>query len=200
VAKAGDVIKNPVTGETMEFLQTARDTDGKLLRIMLTARPGAFPVGGMPHVHIGQEEIFRVQAGSLRFWLGGGKPRDVAAGEEIVLPPDVPHYWENVGAETARAVIELRPALRVEELFETVFGLARDGKTDAKGRPHPLQMAVIVNEYRAEVAPMSAADRALFAVVPLLALVGRSLGYRANYPEYATSGGVTAGAGDRKLP
>ena len=44
---------------------------------------------------------------------------------------------------------ELRPPLRFETLFETAFGLARDGKTTKQGMPkNPLQPAVLVDETR----------------------------------------------------
>ncbi len=37
MAKRGEVIHNPVTGETIIFRQTAGDTDGRLLQIALLA-------------------------------------------------------------------------------------------------------------------------------------------------------------------
>ena len=38
--------------------------------------------------------------------------------------------------------VELRPALDTETFFETFFGLGRDGKTNARGIPGLLQIAV----------------------------------------------------------
>ena len=40
---------------------------------------------------------------------------------------------------------ELRPALNSETFFETLYGLARDGKTDENGVPNFLQQAVTLN-------------------------------------------------------
>jgi len=45
-------------------------------------------------------------------------------------------------------VVEYRPALRTEVLFETLFGLGRDGKTDEEGSPRLLQGAVMLKEYK----------------------------------------------------
>jgi uncharacterized protein YbjT (DUF2867 family) len=75
-----------------------------------------------------------------------------------------------------------RPAMKTEEFFETIWSLARDGKTNEMGVPNLLQVAVIAREYAGEVrlaSPPLLVQRALFAV---LAPVGRLLGYRARYP------------------
>ena len=68
--------------------------------------------------------------------------------------------------------------------FETFFGLAKDGKTNSRGLPNLLSMAVLMREYEGEVRlarPPFAVQRALFGP---LAVLGRSLGYRGWYPEY----------------
>jgi hypothetical protein len=69
--------------------------------------------------------------------------------------------------------------------FETFFGLAKDGKTNSKGLPNLLSMAVILREYRDEVQlarPPAFLQAAVFAP---LALLGRGLGYRGWYPKYS---------------
>jgi len=68
--------------------------------------------------------------------------------------------------------------------FETFFGLAKDGKTNRKGLPNPLQLAVLMREYEDELRlarPSHMVQRALFR--PLAGL-GRVLGYRGWYPRY----------------
>jgi hypothetical protein len=79
---------------------------------------------------------------------------------------------------------EFRPALRTEVFFETFFGLASDGKTNRKGLPNPLRLAVLMREFEDELhlaRPSVKLQRALFG--PLAAL-GRVLGYRGWYPDY----------------
>jgi hypothetical protein len=44
-------------------------------------------------------------------------------------------------------VCEIRPALQFESLIETMFGLAADGKTNRKGMPNALRLAVIANAH-----------------------------------------------------
>jgi hypothetical protein len=91
----------------------------------------------------------------------------------------------NESQEEAHALVEYRPALRMETLFETLFGLGRDGKTDEEGSPRLLQGVVILEEYEDEyrlVRPPRPVQEALLAV---LAPIGRLLGYRGHYPQYS---------------
>ena len=58
---------------------------------------------------------------------------------------------------------EVRPAMQFEQLIETMFGLAADGKTNRKGMPNPLHLAVIAKHHFDDAsslpACMDAADR-----------------------------------------
>jgi hypothetical protein len=69
--------------------------------------------------------------------------------------------------------------------FETFFGLAKDGKTNRKGLPNAVRLAVLIHEYEDELRlarPPFLVQKALFW--PLAAL-GRLLGYRGWYPRYS---------------
>ena len=62
--------------------------------------------------------------------------------------------------------------------------MAQDGKTDAKGRPHLLQLALFARKFGDVLRlprPHRIVQQALFAA---LAPVARLLGYRGTYPEY----------------
>ena len=75
-------------------------------------------------------------------------------------------------------------------MISTIFGMARDGKTDEKGRPNLLQAALLAREFDDVirfVEPSRLVQKVLFGV---LAPIARFLGYRASYPEYGPSGFV----------
>ena len=149
MASRGDTIENSLTGERMTFLETARDTDGELLRMDYVAPPRSR--GPTEHVHMLQEERFEVVSGVLGVRVGG-RERNLEEGQSAVGPPGVPHKWWNPGEEEeVRFVAELQPALNTEEFFETAWGLARDGKATDLGIPkNPLQLAVLVNAHQGE--------------------------------------------------
>ena len=149
MARTGDTIEHPVTGERIEFLTTAQDTGGESLRMELLVEPRGFAAA--EHVHPRQDERFEILSGTLRYRVVGVE-READAGDTLVIPKGVPHVWENGGDEDLRMILEFRPALRSEQFFESYFGLGQDGKTDPKtGLPNPIRMAVLLNEFRDEI-------------------------------------------------
>jgi quercetin dioxygenase-like cupin family protein len=176
LATRGHEIEHPVTGERVVFLDTAGDTNGELVRMEFFVRPGGFVAA--EHVHPKQEERFEILEGVARFRIGGNE-RDGRAGQQIVVPPATPHVWWNAGDDELRMIVEIRPALRFESFLETWFALGKAGKTNEKGMPNPLQLFVVMSEYRNEIRgarPPFALQRIVFT---LLVPIGRALGYRA---------------------
>ena len=77
------------------------------------------------------------------------------------------------------ALIELRPPLKYEEIFDVFTALRRDGKLTKRGWPrNPLEGAVLFHKYEDEsrlIFPPRAIQR---AVLGPLAALGRALGYQ----------------------
>ena len=65
--------------------------------------------------------------------------------------PTRDRYLGIIGDETALVRVEVRPALRMEELFETAAALAVDGQTTMRGMPRPLELALFAHEFRHEI-------------------------------------------------
>lgn len=180
MVKPGDVLEHPITRERIVFRKTARDTNGELLLVDIYFQPGAFVAA--EHIHPLQEERFEVVSGTLSGRVAG-KEVTGGPGDKLVVPAGTPHVWWNGGKDELHFVGELRPALRTETFFETFFGLAQDGKVNAKtGLPNPFQLAVMLRAFRNELIlarPPRLAQTLLFG---LLALLGRLLGYTGEHP------------------
>ncbi len=189
MARKGEVIENPFTGERVVFLKTARDTDGELLQLDLFLRPYGFLAA--EHMHPHQEEKFKVISGSLVYRVGGSKKpnQNLSQGEILVVPARTPHVWWNADEDEAHLVVEFRPALNIETFFETFFGLAREGKISKtglmKGFPNPLQLAVIIREYKGEVRGTLLLHKTAFILAIIIAPIAKLLGYRGHYPQYS---------------
>jgi quercetin dioxygenase-like cupin family protein len=140
----GDTIENPVTGERVTFLATSADTDGEAVVIETVVQPHGFVAAA--HVHPAQSERFAVEAGTLGLMIGR-KKITLEAGEVAMVEAGTAHRFWNAGDEPARFVCEVRPAFRFEQLLETMFALAADGKTNRKGMPNPLRLAVIARAH-----------------------------------------------------
>jgi len=183
MAKAGDTIESPHSGARIIFLKTARDTNGQLLQLDdLMKGGGRVPI---EHVHPYMEERFEILSGSARLSMRG-QQRDVGAGQKVVVPAGTPHVWGNPNDDEVHLIIEFRPALRMEEWFETFFGLQKDGKVNPNsGLPNVLQWAVISREYEDEIylaSPPLLVQRVRYG---LLATIGKLLGHKARYPAYS---------------
>jgi len=103
------------------------------------------------------------------------------AGDSVLVPAGTAHRFWNAGDERAHFVCEVRPALGFESLLETMFALAGDGKTNRKGMPNPLRLAVIAQAHfdtvRLPFPPAWMQRLGLALGAPL----GRLLGYRSTY-------------------
>lgn len=107
-----------------------------------------------------------------------GEEKTYVVGESFQIPPRTAHLMRNLASVPARLYWETRPALKTEEFFETVFGLA-----DAEKLYHPLQFAVVVMAFR-DVFQITQVPSWLQPVLfGPLAWLGRLLGYSASAPQ-----------------
>lgn len=149
MAYTGQTLENPASGERITFRQTSAETNGELLAIDLELPANRRVPGGL-HIHPKQEERFEVVEGTMRFRMG--RETIVAGpGEVVVVPADVKHDFANAGDDEALVRVEVRPALKMEKLFETAVGLAEQGRTMLGGIPRPLDLALFVEEFEDEV-------------------------------------------------
>jgi mannose-6-phosphate isomerase-like protein (cupin superfamily) len=186
MAYAGQILDNPVSGERITFRKTAADTEGELLEIDLElTRDGQVPG---KHVHPAQEERFEVLSGTMRFKMGR-KTVVAEAGDVVTVPAGVSHKFENGGEQTAHVRVQVRPALKMERLFETAVALAQEGRTTGKGMPKPLDFALFVSEFEDEVQGAFPPVWIQRATLAPLAWIARRRGHAERYapvrPAYA---------------
>jgi hypothetical protein len=182
VARAGDVLENPATGDRLVFLRTGADTNGEALEYDLEFTPGGFTV--RDHLHPRQQERHEVLEGALGLVLEG-RELELGPGDVEVVPAGTPHRLLSRGKVRAR--FELRPALETEVLLETLFGLARDGKVNDRGEPGLLQLAVIFRDLADLGRPTKPPPAVQSAFLAPLAVLGRLRGYRSRYDRYSTA-------------
>jgi hypothetical protein len=130
------------------FTDTAASTNGELLGFDLALRVGgAVPIA---HVHPIQTERFEVQEGLMRFRIGL-RTRLARRGDVLEVAPGVMHSFANVGQIAARVHVEVRPALRMEEMFAEVIAMAKAGRMTRRGLPrNPLELADLARRYDQE--------------------------------------------------
>ena len=182
MSKRGDAFSNPITGEHGAVRLGTEDTPDKRVVSDLRVNPGGAVIGA--HVHPSIDERFTVVSGKIGYRLDG-KEGVAKAGDVLDIERGKIHDGWNAGDTEARVIVEIMPAERFELMISTLFGLANDGKTNNKGVPNPLQMAVIAQEFSDIIqfmSPPPVIQKVLFAI---LAPVGRRMGYQAIYERYA---------------
>jgi len=132
------------------------------------------------HVHPHQREVIEVLVGEYGVAFEGTEHR-LGEGEEIIIPEDTPHRHWNPTAQPVRVAHEHHPARDSGAHAAAMYALARDGKTDEKGLPNPLQFAVLNDAYPGVAYSTAIPIPVQKAMTALLAPIGRVVGYEASY-------------------
>ena len=173
-------IVNPIVGQNIRFLQTAKDTDGKLLEMEASYRP--FSEEPPSHYHPCQHEVFMIIKGQMTVRLKG-KILLLNEGDSLHIPAKTIHSMWNNSSSQAILNWKIQPALNTEYFLETANGLAAD-KARRKRYSSLLQRSLIANKY-ANVFRLSRpsffVQKFLFI---LLTPIAWSMGYRASYKKY----------------
>ena len=181
MAYKNKLITNSKTGQSIRFIQTSRETGGKLLEMETTFGPNSKEPP--PHYHPFQVEDFVVLAGELMVRMDGTVVT-FRRNDSFHIPINKVHSMWNGSSETTVLNWKVKPALTTENLFETVSGLSNDGRTNDHGVPNLLQLALLAdkfsNVFRAAKPPYYV-QKVLFMI---LSPVSYLLGYRASYEKY----------------
>ena len=176
MAKSGQVLENPHTGDQTIFYQTAQETDGAFIRF--EERRSAEFTGPPAHIHLHQQEEFEVLEGTARIQING-TDHFLQPGEQMTVAARTPHTWGNGGKTPVRVMIVFRPALRIEHFVESLAVLGSRGTTARLVKPNMLQMALLALEYESFLAgPPLLVQKGIFLTLKPLALL---LGYRSSY-------------------
>jgi len=162
------VIANPNSGEQIVIHTSGAETNGRLLVFDLFLPPGKQVPSR--HTHPIQEERFTILAGTMRFRVGW---RRILAtpGDTIAIPPGVAHWFGNAGSGVVHARVEVRPALRMEELFATAATIEAGTQRSIRHWVRQLPaVARLLIEFQHEVA---APGLVAWLVQPILAVIAR---------------------------
>lgn len=186
MARVGDIIENPLSGERITFEQTGAETNGECFTGKIYLAPRG--VGPPEHIHPKIEERFRVISGTLTARVAG-RQQTFGPGEEFVVSPGTPHRWWN---ETEQQVVigyRVSPALPLDLFLENVFALVHLGYSDATGLPGPLRLSRVLPRFW-DVVYLARPPLAIQkATMMILGSVARLLGYPADYPYPHRPGG-----------
>ena len=181
MAHKGQIIKDPNTGEWIEFVATAKETNGYYTSFKISQKAG----GSKPlmHLHSRQDETFQVLKGELTYIINNEKKK---IGEDCVvtLPKGIPHAHFNAGNEDLLMIQTVYPALDFDLVLENFYGLATEGKFP-NGEPKFLQLMIWLQQMRSKTYLAKVPVIIQKCVSFILAPFGRMMGYKAVYKKFS---------------
>jgi quercetin dioxygenase-like cupin family protein len=118
----GHIQLKGVNSNILDVKVSGSDTNGDLAIFEQTSLSQG---KGTPlHVHHAQDEIFYILDGSYKFQVAGDI-YNLAVGESIFLPRNVPHAWTQV-SKTGKMTVILQPAGKLENFFVTMAELQHE--------------------------------------------------------------------------
>lgn len=181
MAYPSKIVKNPITGQEIKFIQTSRDTQGLLLEMESTYQPHS--TEPMPHFHPQQEEHFKILKGSISVRLGN-ELKVLTVGDALHIPAKQVHSMWNHSTEEAVVQWKVQPALDTEYFLEMGMGLAQAGKVKENGMPGLWQSVLLVTHFKQVYRLPKPSPAVQNIVFTILRPIAQMLGYRAIHPEY----------------
>jgi len=135
-------IENPVIKDTITFLQTSKESGGKITDLVLTLMPKG---GNILHYHPYAEKFTAID-GELGLILGKKKKRIILKpGESCTVPSMELHNFFNPGDHEIKFGAQIEPGNeRFEYMLRIAYGLAADGLTDKTSKPKSLTHTAII--------------------------------------------------------
>jgi len=177
----GLILTIPSNGNSYEYIETGKDTNGE--RVVMKGTVYSKGKNVPNHIHTLQEETFEVLSGKLTVWTKENK-KIYSAGEKITFPKGKPHNHYNDHDEAVTYIQTITPAFDIDFLVETLLCLAADGK--AKNGKYGLVQELVMLKY--------GDSKSFLADIPIgvqkvlmniIGPIGRLMGYRVIYKKYS---------------
>lgn len=175
--EAGRRYTNARSGGTLAILKHWDDTERRLVEVERGLPPGTGKLP--PHRHLDFSQTFTVIEGRMQAAIRGEK-RVLQAGEALDVPQGVAHRdpW-NSGSDGAVVRVRLTPVPEaISAYVETMVAASLAGKLNRRDELPFLQIAVLLQETDGQSFDARFPVRLQRAARPLLAALGRLLGYR----------------------
>jgi len=130
-------VENPHNREAMTFIETAEETGGHRVVLLVDLEPG-----GGPAVHSHQQqETFELVFGDVEISHDDVR-RPLELGESLTVPGGELHGFTNVGDEPAQVKVTVVPPGDFERTMRVLCGMGRDGRMGPMGEP-PSEPALV---------------------------------------------------------
>lgn len=170
---------NPITKETFRCISSKPES--------YTMEWTVAPAGFVPfeHVHMAQDEIFRVERGAMRAKVNG-QEQYAKVGDTLIAPRGVKHIAFNDKDEPLVCIVEYRPGLDHYTTMQCFAGLTMDGYIDNRGLVSIPRILYLLKRFEALSLPRPAfAPEWMFRLgMETFFVIGTMLGWESLYKRY----------------
>ncbi|MDA9554811.1 cupin domain-containing protein [Pelobium sp.] len=137
-------IINSVIKDTVTFIRTSKETNGKTTELELTLMPKG---GNFPHYHKTLTETFTAIEGNLGLKLKGNKLKILRPNETYTVAVNEVHSFFNPSEKEIRFNVKIEPgSVGFENSLRILYGLAEEGLTNKKSIPKQLTHIAIIGK------------------------------------------------------
>lgn len=142
-----ETIRNLATGDRIEFLQTDKETSGRISQFIMTLAPKSSWAKAPRHHHPFQTETFEVTSGELHLRVGKQHLVLGPDSEKVVVEKFTLHsFWnEREAPVTFRA--EIYPPINIEKGLRLTYELSQQGKINRRNIPYNPFYTLILMDY-----------------------------------------------------
>lgn len=126
---------NIAAGERARFVS---EPEADVLEMQLELEPVHH--GPPAHVHPGAVESFEVTSGALVL-LVARQWRRLDSGEQLTVPAGQRHTYRGLAGQPSRTTVRITPGSQMRAFLTDLYGLAEQGRVDAKGSPRVREAA-----------------------------------------------------------
>jgi len=170
-------LTHPATGETFRCLSA--DENAYVFEWTVAPR-GYVP---FEHVHLFQDEIFRVQSGAVRLVVDG-KESIGKSGDTVTVRRGHRHIAFNHADEVMKCIVEFQPGFDTKVVMQCFWGLILDGDYDQYGTPSIIKMGYFIKGCRALTRPTNIPAAVFDSAINLFFMIGKMMGWKKLYKKY----------------
>ncbi|WP_298900384.1 cupin domain-containing protein [uncultured Psychroserpens sp.] len=142
-----EVIKNQATGDCIEFLQTAKETKGRVSEFILTLAPKSSWAKTPRHRHPFQVETFQVLTGELHLTKGDEYFVLKPGSNKVIVDKLMLHsFWNELDTETSFRAEIFNPR-HIEKGLRLTYKLSQEGKISKNNIPYNPFYTFILMDY-----------------------------------------------------
>ncbi len=143
-------MKNFATGDSIDFIQTAKESDGKMSKFIMTLAPKSSWAKSPRHFHPYQTETFEVVEGELNLSVGKEKYILRSKDPKVTVDKFTLHSFWNATNNEVKFIAEIYPPRNIEKGIRKTYELSKLGKINKNNIPYnPFYSMLLMKDFDA---------------------------------------------------